>query len=183
MVKFFMRNFILIPLFSVILLGCRHHPIPVVPPSPPPETFEQFLLRTELVRINDLTSHDPSNPTPDYKLIYEAFVRGRVRVAAYDPKAADIQMYQLSFFQPRLEMSPSGKPYPVIAGADVRGRSFFSRIEYSYEQVVEHETVHALLWILGHDIYPIGCHGTPDDPFGVPENVSSCIEKRSGTTY
>lgn len=91
-------------------------------------------------------------------------------------------MASIDFLMPQIGPSPSGKPYPVIHGLDVRG--FMSvlggppLIAYSYEEVIEHETVHALGVLAGAATYRNFCHGTPDDPFGEPGNISSCIEER-----
>ena len=164
------------------------------------EAFDAMLLRTELQTCDDITSHGSTAP-PDCRRIYEAWDRGRERVSIVYPEALTLTMGSVWFYQPPTQPSPSGKPYPVFVDQDIRGRTItdgFLQINYSYEEVVEHETVHALVFILDglkrrtesarqasaidqrtqEFLWEIACHGTPDDPFGVLGNIASCIEDK-----
>jgi hypothetical protein len=188
-------------LLLVILTGCSqtHRP-----PVPPPETFEQMLTRTEFVTCADITYHDYGD-APDCRLVYEAWVRGRNRVARIYPTAAEYKMVGISFYRPKT-VFVDDRPYPLIADVpgNPRGVTYTLgglQIVYSYEHVVEHEAVHALMFLLdglkvreasavsvdmgGYPpesfenipfyFYLIGCHGTPDDPFGELGNRASCV--------
>jgi hypothetical protein len=187
-----------------LTLAACHHPVPV--PTPSPEAFEQMLFRTERVTCADITYHDYGD-TPDCKLVYEAWVRGRNRVAAIYPVAAEYKMVGIGFYRPRL-LWVDDRPYPLIADApgNPRGLTYVQggvQITYSYEHVIEHEAVHALVFLvdgikvrppdavtqdmggyrpedflnLPFYLYLIGCHNTPDDIFGdgPPGHRTGCV--------
>lgn len=182
------------------IADCVHHPTV--------ETFDDMLERTEGVNCTILTTHMEGD-APDCHRIYEAWVRGRSRVARVNPEAARIRMDAVSFFRPTLYWVPE-KPYPLIADYILPGetephdyyRGFMYpygglQITYSYEEVIEHEAVHAILFLLfGHqrrtdemieaesggyvpaadELYMIGCHSTSDDLWGdgPPGNETAC---------
>lgn len=179
------------------------------PPPPPVETFEQMLLRTEGVTCADVTYHDYW-PVPDCRKINAAWDAGRKRVVLVYPEAAQIQMSAVTFYRPKLTHRPD-RPYPLIADVpgNPRGLTYMEGgilITYAHEEIIEHETVHALTYLLDgmkvrepaaiqQDMggyfasdflyrpfswYLIACHGTPDDPFGEAGNRTSCTQPFSG---
>lgn len=201
----------------LILTGCanRQPPSPPVPPvvivhPEPVETFDERLWRTEGVLCVDITQVQSGSPA-DCKRLVEAWTRGRSRVAAIYPEAANVRMSAFWFYRPEL-VSHESKPYPLIydylnpdGTPHEYWRGFFysdftPQIVYSYEEVVEHEAVHAIAWaVAGQRVrtaaditadtggvyvqaglpfpwYLITCHGTPDDPFGEPGNRGSCMQ-------
>jgi hypothetical protein len=196
------RQHLRIVALPLLLLSCRD---PSPPPSPP-ESFPQMLQRTEHVSCADITYHDYTyDAAPDCQLIYEAWVRGRALVARVYPLATEYKMVGINFYRPKLIIVPE-KPYPLLdLPGNPRGLTYVMggvQITYSYEAVIEHETVHALLFLIdglrvrepsavaadmgGYSpsdflyipfyFYLIGCHGTPDDPFGQPGNRASCLQ-------
>ncbi len=125
------------------------------------ETYDQALYRTEGVTCVALTGHADGGE-PDCQKIVEAWQRGRARVAAIWPAAANIKMSQATFFRPKLYRVPE-KPYPLIAdGIDpltgevteyVRGLTYEASpggpmIVYSYPEVIEHESTHTIVYLL-----------------------------------
>lgn len=172
-------------LLAVLLLltSCAKS-VKTEPPSPVSDLGAAGLqlMEHEATTCERITAHD-SPDEPECQRVYAAWLRGKQRVEAVYPEAANIKMGMVDFLKPQTESSPSGKPYPVIRGFDVRG--FMSvlggppLIAYSYEEVIEHETVHALGFLVGAATYRNFCHGTPDDPFGESGNVSSCIQRRN----
>lgn len=143
-----------------------------------PESFAMMLQKTEGVSCADITGYDSGNP-PDCRLIYEAWSRGRRRIDRAFSPIHRFTMHDVSFLKPYTIMIPE-KAYPVIPPWNVRGITFTAGgvlIDYSYEAVIEHETTHALGFLLGLPGWEHFCHGTPDDPFGEPGNISSCIER------
>jgi len=203
-------------LLLLILAGCNGNPAPAPPPPPvtipdpvPVETFEQRLIRTEGVSCAEITAAHSGEP-PSCERIVAAWERGKARVAALYPAAANVRMSAFWFYRPELVYHES-KPYPLIydylnpdGTPHEYKRGDFStavvpQMLFSYPEVVEHEAVHALTWLLdGQRIrtpeaiaadqggvtvfglpyywYLITCHGTPDDPFGEPGNRGSCTQ-------
>lgn len=187
----------LLVLFVLILVvaACRHR-TPVQPP--PAETFEEMLFRTEYTHCEVIIAH-AEGEAPNCRLLYEAFTRGRKRVTALYPQAAEIKMSAVTIYRPK-RLWVEDVEYPLIEEVPSQPRGVFYPdppfIQYSYEAVVEHEAVHFLLWILQPDrtrepamiladpgdannimawFWQIGCHGTPDDPFGQRGNRASCV--------
>lgn len=175
----------------------------------PAETFEQMLQRTEGVTIAGLTGHDSAVDAPDPKKLYDAFVRGRNRVAKLYPQATSIQMSALTFFRTAL-MWNAGESFPRMANGPAAGAiadtAMGTFIYYAFEEAVEHETVHALMCIVdgaqkrtpaaidnpkdadqagNTNVWQIACHNTSDDPFGGGLSISvsgraGCILPYSG---
>lgn len=199
-------------LLALLIASCIHHVH-----TPAIETFEQHLERTEGVTCLAITAHEDGD-APNCRKLYEAFVRGRNRVAAVYPEAARVPMSAFTFVRPKLYWV-DGKPYPLIIdywlpGASapheyLRGityvpPSYSFLIAYAYEQVVEHETVHAMGWYLdkarqrtpadisadsggytppAQEFWRITCHGTPDDPFGTPHDRGGCAMPYDGPPH
>lgn len=190
---------------ALLLLSACHSSTPV--PPPPIDTFAQLLAREEGVTCDQITAHAAGEP-PNCRKVYDAWVRARHRVAAVYPDARTVQMSRVFFFRPALHWIDP-KPYPLInlmpdgvPPVYVRGvtsTDYPILLQYAYPQVVEHEAVHALLLILlGHQarreqdieastpdqrdpfLFQVGCHGTPDDPFGEPGNIAGCSEPYDG---
>jgi hypothetical protein len=182
-----------IVLLLIFLAACRGRYIP-----PPVESYDQVLRRTEGVTCADITGH-ADGPEPSCARIVDAFGRGRNRVAAVYDQARDIHMDAIVFLRPAL-LWPEDKPYPVIANWTGTPRGVFvveppQLILYAYENCVEHEVVHFLMYRLFPDrmrtaeaiaadpgsafdvldkLYMVQCHGTSDDLFGEPGNRGSC---------
>jgi hypothetical protein len=194
-------------LLSLSSLSCGGNSRPIPPRIP--ETFEQRLQRLENVSCAQITYHDYGD-APDCQRIYEAWVRGRNRVSRIYPLASEMRMSGVSFYRPRLMQVPE-REYPLLADVpgNPRGVTYISgglQIVYSYEEIVEHEAVHALVFLVdglkvreaqmaeqdmgGYQpgdfqhlpfyFYLVACHGTPDDPFGESGNRGSCVDPFRG---
>lgn len=201
------RKYFSIACWVFLVVACSKSPAPA--PPVPAETFDRQLYRTELVTCEQITYHDYGE-TPDCRRIVEAWTRGRNRVTAIYPQAREIRMVSVTFYRPKLIQVPE-RPYPLIADAlgTPRGVTYVQggvMIVYAYEEVIEHEATHAVVFLLDglkvrepariaedlggyHEtdfrfvpfyFYLITCHGTPDDPFGEPGNRASCVEPFRG---
>lgn len=190
-----------IVLLALLSFGCARKVAPQPPPPIVVESFCDFLVRTEYLTCSDLTSHQEGE-SPDPKKAYDALVRGRNAVAVLFPNVASIKFGRFTFFRSERFYDPN-RPYPLIVGwrdfntsTDVLVRGIFHPdllfIITSYENVLQHEIAHALVYLAEEtlilreakfitDAYPqkylyeVMCHGSEDDPFGEPGNVSSCI--------
>jgi hypothetical protein len=188
----------------LILTGCTGTQVPVVPPPAPVETFCQMLYRTENVTCDELRSHQEGDDLPDVQRIYDALVRGRNRAAGIYPNVADIKFARVSLYRPQryYDVFPT-RPWPLIIGwhdyttdMDVYIRGIFypetMSINYSYEEVLEHEIIHALVYLATDTLierlpefitpaspeqylFQVTCHGTVDDPFTRDGDTSACI--------
>jgi hypothetical protein len=185
---------------AVLGLECCAHSVPVVVPAP--ETPCEMILRTEGVSCATLAAgHDVGAPTPDTIKMYNAFVRGRNRVALLYPAAANIKMNALNFWQTAVHWNP-GEAFPRMPDGAMAITLVGINIQFAFEQCIEHETTHALIWLLdpgkvrtqaaiddpadadqkalGFDhIYQITCHLTVDDPI-VDDGPSLSVSGRAG---
>lgn len=141
-------------LVAVVLLlqACSDKAAPTPTPAPVVETFEQMLARTEFTTCAQVVYHDYGD-APDCRKIYDAWHRGKAKVAKQHPSGnLDWSMGIVSFYRPRLLQVPE-KPYPMIAdiAGNPRGVTYLSggvQIVYAYEETIEHEAIHALTFLV-----------------------------------
>ncbi len=149
---------------------------------------------------------------PDCQKLLAAVQRAQARLAASAYRdAAKVSVNQVLLYRPQRYWQVNGAPYPLMILSKnvftgdvtyVRGNTYvpssFPEIAYSYEYVVEHEFIHAAIYLTypnlrrtpeaiadqtpgyTHDgssayLYLVTCHRTIDDPFGEPGNTASCV--------
>jgi len=150
-----------------------------------------------------ITAH-AEGATPDCQAIVAAFERGRARVVKLYPAASQVKLEDIFFYRPHL-VYVDDKPYPLFDSLNglgpgeqlVRGLTSADGpvlIQYAYEDIVEHEAVHALMRLVAGAVlrspeaieastpdqqaeylWMESCHGTSDDQYGEPGNIASCI--------
>jgi hypothetical protein len=134
-------------------------------PVPPPETFDQMLMRTEGVTCQQLVEH-AEGEAPSCEMIVAEFTRARDRVAALEPAARTHKMREFLFFRPeRLMNSERGVPL-ICIGQCVQGyyEPALLAIMYAHERVVRCEALHGLAHIVGLAGWEEIGHATPADP-------------------
>ncbi len=178
----------------LLLPSCSHNVL-----VPQPETYSQFMVRTEGVDCAAVTAHDTGAPVPDCVKLHDAFARGRALVAAKYPEAVNVKMGPVNFWQTQL-MWNAGEAFPRMKGNGAMAQTitWASTIQYAFEESVEHEAVHWIMFQIRPDlmrtaeaiakdadqagfdrIYQITCHLTSDDPFGIP-GTSISVSGRAG---
>jgi hypothetical protein len=146
-----------------------------------------------------ITAHveQQNSPAPNCQRLIAAFERGRARVARVWPEALGIKVSDFYFYRPEIFFLPE-KPYPLFrSGLPEGSPNEFIRgltspqiptlIQYSYEEIVEHEATHAIMFHIHPElmrdpqvvarepgtadpatpmlaVWQIMCHGTSDDP-------------------
>ena len=179
-----------LPIVLLSSMGCAK------PRTQPPPTFTQ-ILQAEGVTEQQITERVADcAPAPNARKIYQAFVRGRDRVATLYPEAKFLSMNIISFAQTCLSWN-EGEEFPRIRGHGAMGFSQGTVIFYAFEEVIEHEVAHVLVFLLDNRertweainapgdedqaeylfLYQIVCHNTTDDPFA-GSNIS--ISGRAG---
>ena len=180
-------------------------------PIPPVNPLDASLA-AEGVTCADLTSHEDGD-TPDCSKIVSAALKGRQDALKVYPNAGSIKLSQVTFFRPHTYWTD--RPYPLI-NIDVpsnpphyvRAITYATAptkpfISYGSEETLEHEMIHAIVFLLdgsrertqaaitdqtpGYNqqpdaklFYEITCHGTIDDPFGDPGDWDGCIGPYTG---
>ncbi len=170
-------------LFVFLLLGCAR----------------QVSVKTPSL-CDQLTDHAEGD-APSCEKIQQAFNRGCDRVKKV--YSVCIPITDVLFLRPARVLTVE-KPYPLIRGfggeivAAQTSVAFPCLIIYAYEEAIEHEAVHCAVhyldgnkkraaWAIAadpgqdaslgppaEDFWTITCHGTPDDPFGIPGKRTSC---------
>lgn len=206
-----MKRLLLLSLF--VLASCAHRVVvaaPAVPvPSLVPETYDQFMFRTEGVDCPTVTVHDVGAPVPDCKKMHDAFDRGRTNLVnkGFPLAATLLKMSGVNFWQTQLVWNET-EAFPRMKdlGAMAEYLSFANSIFFAFEECIEHEVQHwGLLLMDGQEartpeaiallkdadqsqwgyIWQVPCHNTSDDRFGDGTSLSisgraGCVQPYSG---
>ena len=163
----------------------------------------------EATTCAELTAHANGEEAPDCTRMIAAFERGRRRVMTVYAEAHTVKMGSMFFFKPKTFRFPEkdwplinigtvAEPFYVGAVTSAEGPAL---IQYAYEEAIEHEATHAIVRLLdptrlrtpeamaadpANDgrgdvryFFQITCHGTIDDPFGIPGKNTSCDRMRN----
>lgn len=137
-------------LLLLILAGCAHKT-----PVQPPETFEQFLLRTEGATCAQLTGYDESTgpysgvPKPDCETNARVLMDGRALAKTVYPDADTVKLSQITPLQTQLSWNTS-EPFPRMASGALPGAMAItdsvtcSYIWYAFPATLRHEMTHVV---------------------------------------
>lgn len=182
-------------ILALMVAGCGCSSSDTVKPPAHVETFEERLQRTQGVTCEAITVHIEGD-TPDCHKIVEAWERAQARVTAmgqYAPLPMSCCFYvrpKLYWFvekaYPLININVDAPGYEPILVRGVTSPTYPPLLQYSYEEGIEHEAIHAMGMLQDHDrarsaeaiaaseaaldrtavfIWEITCHGTVDDPF------------------
>lgn len=188
---------LLLAIFMLAACAGRTDP-PVEPPIIPPIPLTvEARLQSHGLTCDDITAH-ADGEKPSCERIGAAILRGYDRFLHVYPDSAHIRLSYIYFYRASQVWHPT-KPYPLMIsskGELVRGEfvpslqppagyGYVVMVSYSYEEIAEHEAVHALTWMVDPAKYINSCHGVPGDPHWIdgfpmedPYNISPFTPQR-----